>query len=245
MVREGVGLGGVIVLDGHTLNPHGERSLGVVDGTTSPVNSTLAIVGVTTSPDANADIHRSLGEAGTTLSIGFVESTDFLVVDQPDNLSWGPLDGVSVENILGSSDVGPSVTVIGGGITLSEVVGLNLGVVATECFLGRGLVMYPENPSWVVYTYPINFIQSVRFQNDGADDTLTGSSLHLHGDFSVPEVELASNSRGIALLSEFKLGAIGADVDLASGSLPLIEGIGLGEVEVESRLGRALIGGAV
>lgn len=235
MIRVGVGIGGVIVLDGHTLDPHGERSLGVVDFTTSPVNSTLTIAGVATSPDTNADIHRSLGEAGTTLSIGFVESTDFLVVDQPDDVLWGPLDGVSVEDILRSSDVGPSVTVISGGITLSEVVGLNLGVVATKCFLGGGLVMCLIGGSlWVVYTYPINFVQSIRFQDDGTDDTSAGSRLHLNGDFSVPEVELASNSRRIALLGKFELGAIGANVDLSSGGLPLIEGIRLGEVKVKS-----------
>jgi hypothetical protein len=33
------------------------------------------------------------------------------------------------------SDIGPSVTVIGGGVTLSKVVGLDLGVVATKRFL--------------------------------------------------------------------------------------------------------------
>jgi len=130
-----VGLGGVVVLDSHALDEHGERSLRVVGLATSPVNGTLAVARVTTSPDTNADIHGGLGEAGAALSIGIVESADIVAVDRPDDVVLGPLHGVGVENIVRGSDSGPSVTVIGGSVTLSKVVGLNLGVVSTKSFL--------------------------------------------------------------------------------------------------------------
>lgn len=69
------------------------------------------------------------------MGIIVVESADIIAVDRPDNVILGPLDGVSVESVVGSGNSGPSVTVIGGSITLSEVVGLNLVVVATKSFL--------------------------------------------------------------------------------------------------------------
>lgn len=94
-------------------------------------------------------------------------------------------------------------------------------------------------------THPVDLVQSVRLQNNGANHTLTRGRLHLDGDFSVPDVELAANSRGITLLGESERGTIRARADLASGSLPLVDVALLGEVEVQGRLGGTLISGAV
>lgn len=81
------------------------------------------------------DVHRGLGEASATLGILVVESADNGTINQPVDGFLGPLDGVGVERVLGRADVNPSLTVIGRGIALSEVVGLNGVILSTQCFL--------------------------------------------------------------------------------------------------------------
>lgn len=135
MVAVGVGLGGVFVVDLNRLDIHVERSLGVVGGATSPLNSTFAIGGVTTSPDTNANGHRGLGVTRTALSIGVVQGTNDIAVDGPGGGLLLPRHLVGVVNILGSSDGRVSSTVIGRSVALAEVVGLNSASIATQSFL--------------------------------------------------------------------------------------------------------------
>lgn len=81
------------------------------------------------------NVHRGLGEASATLGILIVESADIGTINQPVDGILGPLDGVGVERVLGVADVDPSLTVIGRGIALSEVVGLNGVLLSTQCLL--------------------------------------------------------------------------------------------------------------
>jgi len=67
-------------------------------------------------------------------------------------------------------------SVIGGGVTLSEVVGLYLGGVSSKPF-------------------PINLIQIIGFHDKTADDTSTIGCLHSNTDFSEKDVEVASDGR--------------------------------------------------
>lgn len=135
IVAIGVRIGRVGVGDGHGLDVHGEGSLGVVGLAASPLDSALGVAGVTTSPATNAHTHRSLGVASTALGIGVVQSADGGTVDGPDGLVLLPVHRVGVESRLRVGNAGPSGAIIGGGITLAKVVGLDLGSVATESLL--------------------------------------------------------------------------------------------------------------
>jgi hypothetical protein len=135
VVAVGVRVGRVGVGDLHRLDVHGEGSLGVVGLATSPLNGALAVVGVTTSPDTDAHTHGGLGVASTALGIGVVESANGGAVNGPDGLVLLPVHRVGVEGVLGVRHTGPSGAVIGGSVTLAEVVGLDLGSVAAKSLL--------------------------------------------------------------------------------------------------------------
>lgn len=135
VVGVGVRLGGVGVDNLDVLDVHAEGSSRVVGLATGPLNGALAVGGVTASPDTDADIHGGLGEASAALGIVVVQGADDVAVD-------GPLDGlllpvhlISVEFTLGVGHGGPGITVIGRGITLAEVVGLNCARVAAKSLL--------------------------------------------------------------------------------------------------------------
>lgn len=123
-----------IVDNGDTLVVSVEGSLGEVGVTTSPLNGTFGAVLSTGNPCTELDLHRSLGEGLTTLGIGSLESSDNLVVDEPVNIGGSPLDGVLVVRAERVVDGVVSTTVVGSSIALAEVVGLNLGVIATNPF---------------------------------------------------------------------------------------------------------------
>lgn len=87
------------------------------------------------------DVHRGLGEAIATLGILVVESADIGTINQPVDGVLGPLDGVGVERVMGRADADPLLTVIGRGIALSEVVGLNGVILSAQSFLYFKLVI--------------------------------------------------------------------------------------------------------
>lgn len=93
-------------------------------------------------------------------------------------------------------------------------------------------------------TYPVNLIEVIGLQNNGADNTLAGSSLHLDGDLTVEEIEVGLDGRGIALLVDREGGTIAANVHLAGSGGPLVQGAGLSEVELQVRLRATGVGGA-
>jgi hypothetical protein len=88
---------------------------------------------------------------------------------------------------------------------------------------------------WKV-TYPVNLIEVIGLQNNGADNTLARSSLHLDGDLTVEEIEVGLDGWGIALLVDSELATIAASIDLSSSGGPLVQGTGLSEVELQVRL---------
>lgn len=134
-VRELVGIGGRVVGDLDRLDVHGERSLAVVGSTTSPLDGTLAVARVTTSPDTQTQTHGGLRETRAALSVSVLDSTESLAVNDPADGILGPVDGVGVEVVLRGVDVLPGLTVVGGSVTLAEVVGLDLVRVASNTFL--------------------------------------------------------------------------------------------------------------
>lgn len=117
------------------LDVHGERSSRVVGLTTGPLNGALSVGGVTTSPDTDADVHGGLGETSTALSIVVVQGTDSSTVNVPGDVVLLPVHLVGVEFTLRVGHSGPGITVIGRGIALAEVVGLNSASVAAKSLL--------------------------------------------------------------------------------------------------------------
>lgn len=146
-VGVGVGGAGVVVGDGDRLDSHGEGTVGVVSLTTGPLDGTLGLGGVTSSPDTELQAHGSLGVASTALSIAVGKGAHDSAIDAPGSGGFSPLNGVSVEGLLGGRHSCPSSTVVGGGVTLAEVVGLNLSGVTTKSFLNI--------PIWLAY-YPMH-----------------------------------------------------------------------------------------
>lgn len=135
VVAVGVALGGVGVDNVDALDVHGVGSTGVVSHTASPLDGTLAVAGITTSPDTDANAHGGLGVAGSALRIGVVQGADHIAIHGPGGGILLPRDRVGVPGVLGVRHSGPSSAVISGGVTLAEVVSLNLGGVTTESFL--------------------------------------------------------------------------------------------------------------
>lgn len=128
-------LGGGVVGDVDGLDIHGERSVSVVGLTTSPLDGTLTVVGVAAGPDTDADAHGGLGEVLARDCIGVIQCADDLAVQEPLDATGGPVDGVGVEGGLGVRDSDGSATVVSGSIALSEVVGLDFGVVGADLLL--------------------------------------------------------------------------------------------------------------
>lgn len=135
VVAVGVALGGVGVDNVDALDVHGVGSTGVVSHTASPLDGTLAVAGITTSPDTDANAHGGLGVAGSALRIGVGQGADHIAIHGPGGGILLPRDRVGVPGVLGVRHSGPSSAVISGGVTLAEVVSLNLGGVTTESFL--------------------------------------------------------------------------------------------------------------
>ena len=189
---------------------------------TSPFDGALTVGRITTSPDTNANVHRSLGEARTTLGILVVQSADLIAVNEPLDVVLLPLNLVGVEFTLDVVHSGPGVTVIGGSIALTEVVGLNGGVVPTKGF-------------------PVNLIEIIRLEDNGANNAGTGGSLHGDLDFTVEDVEVGLDGRSITLLVDSELSTIGASVNLAGSGRPLVEARALSEVELGRLISKTLV----
>lgn len=127
--------GGVVVVDVHRVDIHGEGSLAVVGLAAGPLDGSLAVVGVTTGPDADAEAHGSLWEARAALGVLVGEGAHALAVDQEVDGLLGPVDRVGVPGLDGGRDLLVGGAVVGGGVTLAEVVGFDLVVVAAEALL--------------------------------------------------------------------------------------------------------------
>lgn len=129
----GRGIGTSVVDNGDALVVAEERSLGEIGVTTSPLDGALRSILAASNPGSELDLHGGLGKAtSTTLSVGSGQGTDDVVVDQPGDTGRSPLNGVSVERSKRVGNGVESTTVEGSSVTLAEVVGLSLGVVASN-----------------------------------------------------------------------------------------------------------------
>lgn len=132
-----VGIGGRVVDDIRVLDIHSEGTFAVVYSSASPGDCARKIArrGVSAGPDAEFELHRGLGEAGTALRIGVLKCANGGTVDEPGDCVGGPIYGVSVP--LGLScryrDVDHAVVV--SGVVLAEIVGLDTVVFTADEFL--------------------------------------------------------------------------------------------------------------
>lgn len=127
------GIGTGVVDNGDALVVAEEGSLGEIGVTTSPLDGALGSILAASDPGSELDLHGGLGKAGSaTLGVGSGQGTDDVVVDQPSDTGRSPLNGVSVERSKRVGNGVESTTVEGSSVTLAEVVGLSLGVVASN-----------------------------------------------------------------------------------------------------------------
>lgn len=108
------------------LDAHAEWNICIVGWTASPVYSSLAVAWVTSGPDTETDTHRGLWVARTTLSITIVECAYIDTVNDPFEGLWRPVDSVCVVGRLRSSNTVVGSSIVGGSVSLPEVVGLDL-----------------------------------------------------------------------------------------------------------------------
>lgn len=117
------------------LDVHSEGSLAVVGRATSPFDGTFTVGRVAASPDANPQIHGRLRVSGAALGLLVRNFSDLLAINQEGDRVLLPVDGVGVHGVDGSVDGRIRLAVVGGGVTLAEVVGLDLVVEAAETLL--------------------------------------------------------------------------------------------------------------
>jgi hypothetical protein len=148
-----------------------------------------------------------------------------------------------------------ATTIIGGSITLGEVVGLDLVGGATEPFLqqnfllesypnhraqGRGLL--DEQPS---STYPVDLIKGVGLEDNAGDDTGTRSGNQIDLELAEEDVAGAADGRGLLLVGDAEDGTLLLVVG-ERGALGEVEEAALalgeinGEVSTDGRVGRAV-----
>lgn len=125
----------------------------------------------------------------------------------------------------GRVDTVEAATVVGGGITLAEVVGLNLGVITTE-------------------PLPINLIQISGLEDDRGDNTDTRGGLELDVETAEEDALVGSNGGGVGLLGDTEDGTVVAVGEGGSGERVDGGALARGEVAVstvlsEGRLSRA------
>lgn len=87
-------------------------------------------------------------------------------------------------------------------------------------------------------TYPINFVEDVRLQDNAAHNTGSRGSLHDHLSRSKEEVEVGIDGGSIALLVDGELGSVGASVDGSSSGL---ESVQIVKIRAERRGRQALV----
>lgn len=126
------------------LDVHGEGGLAEVGHAASPLSGTRGFCRVTASPDTNSQVHGSLGESGSALGLRSMKGSEHIAVNRPGDVVLLPVDGVGVEGADGIIDMGISRPVIGGGVTLAEVVGLDFIILATESLLCPVSVWSPQ-----------------------------------------------------------------------------------------------------
>lgn len=203
-----------VVLDGDGLVVGEERSAAEVGVTTSPLDGSIGSILATCNPGTKFDLHGSLGESSTILGIGIVQGADQATIDVPFDVVLGPVNGISVELLLRVADGVVGSTVVGGSITLAEVVGLDLGCVTTE-------------------PLPVNLVEIVGLQNEAGNNTLTGASTNSNVDLAEEDPLGALDGGSIRLLVDGENSTVGTvEVDGSTGKLLEKIVLALGKVNI-------------
>jgi hypothetical protein len=118
-----------------------------------------------------------------------------------------------------------ATAVVGGGVTLAEVVGLDLVVLATE-------------------PLPVNLVEVSRLEDDAGDDADTGGGLQLDVETAEEDALVAGDGRGVGLGLDAEDGALVVVVEAGAGQL--LDGVAgtggevaLGALAAEGILSRA------
>lgn len=124
------------------------------------------------------------------MGVGSEKGSDNGVVDEPVDSSGSPLNGVLVVAGQRSGDGVVGTTVVGAGVTLAEVVGLDLGVVTTD-------------------PLPINLVEIIGLKDGAGHDTLALGGLDDDIDTTEEEVVVGADGGGVALLLNNEVGTLG------------------------------------
>lgn len=155
-----LGIWSSVIRDLDVGNLHVKWSLGKVGSTTCPLDGVfVVVVSITSRPDADTDEGWSLWEDVALLLVGALivdQSADNRVINIEVNLLLGPVDGVVDEAVHWLVDWVPESPVVWIGDGLSEVVGLDVCLVASD-------------------QLPIDFIKSIGLNDDRRDDPLSAS----------------------------------------------------------------------
>lgn len=166
-----------VVLRVDALHAHGEGSLLEIRLATSPLYDTRIVVcDIATSPDAHADVHRSLRIVLVIESIHGQELTKHLAIEPPLDAIFGPVNRVIVVIVLGRGHVILLAAVESCGIALSKVV--------CQALLGVG-----------AEKLPVDLVEGFRLQDGRRDDALALGCLHDDLEATEKHVELGLHHR--------------------------------------------------
>lgn len=148
------------------------------------------------------------------MGVGGEQSADDGAVDDPVDLVLGPLNGVGVGAGERSIDGVESTTVVGGGVALAEVVGLDLLVVTA-------------NP------LQVDLIEIIGLENSAGNNTSTLGSLNGDIDTAEHDILVGLDGGGVGSLLDLEDGTLSVGLDV--GTLKSLELLAesLGEVAVD------------
>lgn len=165
---------------------HAEGTLAEVGIATSPITGALGQARIATGPDSQREAARCLRVPLAVLCIRWSKGTNDVSIDKPLQPVLGPVDCVVVELVLDRAardhDLLAVCEIFA---SLAKVVGEGHGVVDAE-------------------ELPVNLVQVVTQQHDGADNTPAGGGLHYDLDAAKEDVLLRADGRGLALLGNCK-----------------------------------------
>lgn len=208
--------------------------VGVVRGTaaaaeggvaTGPRDGTRGLGRRTAVPGAELDLHGRLGESGAILGSSVGQGAHDGAVNRPDHGLGRPVHSVGVEGGLGVGDRGETATVVGRGVALAEVVGLDLGGIAAE-------------------PLPVDLVEVVGLQDEAGDDAGAGGDLDHGLDGTEEQVLGGGDGGGVGLRGNGELGALGGVVvergaiskrEVLAGALPEVNG----DLTAKGRVSRA------
>ena len=179
-------------LDDHVVGP-----AAVVGGAAGPLHGARGVGRVAAAPDAQLQLH---GRLRVLALLGALrrEGAHCGAVDLPHNLVGGPVDRVGVEVVLVAGVRVEGTAVVGGGLTLAEVVALHLLVVGAE-------------------PLEVDFVEVVGLHDHGADDADARRGLHHHLDVPEHEVPVGREGGRVAGLGHGQMRAVGVVTGATTG----------------------------